>query len=131
MNKIKTKGFTLIEVLVALAILGFVLSASLKIFSSNSFIVATLEQKTLASFVAENILVQTFSFNNELVYAKGTQSQGGLIFEWERNIIFFGCLSHFLPDFYRYNVTVSCPFFVYRITTLSGHQNLVNTICGR
>ena len=88
MNKIKTKGFTLIEVLVALAILGFVLSASLKIFSSNSFIVATLEQKTLASFVAENILVQTFSFNNELVYAKGTQSQGGLIFEWERNIIF-------------------------------------------
>ena len=82
------KGFTLIEVLVALAILGFVLSASLKIFSSNSFIVATLEQKTLASFVAENILVQTFSFNNELVYAKGTQSQGGLTFEWERNIIF-------------------------------------------
>tara|TARA_Y100001970_G_scaffold60169_1_gene76644 strand:- start:4337 stop:4696 length:360 start_codon:yes stop_codon:yes gene_type:complete len=88
LNKAKTKGFTLIEVLVALAILGFVLSASLKIFFSNSFAVATLEQKTLASFVAENILVQTFSFNNELVYAKGTQSQGGLTFEWERNIIF-------------------------------------------
>ena len=66
LNKTKTKGFTLIEVLVALAILGFVLSASLKIFFSNSFVVATLEQKTLASFVAENILVQTFSFNNEL-----------------------------------------------------------------
>ena len=88
LNKTKTKGFTLIEVLVALAILGFVLSASLKIFFSNSFVVATLEQKTLASFVAENILVQTFSFNNELVYAKGTQSQGGLNFQWERNIIF-------------------------------------------
>ena len=88
MNKIRTKGFTLIEVLIALAILGFVLSASLKIFSSNSFIVATLEQKTLASFVAENILVQTFTFNDELVYANGTQLQGGLTFEWERNIIF-------------------------------------------
>ena len=70
------------------AILGFVLSSALKIFSSNALVVATLEQKTMASFVAENILVQTFSFNNELVYAKGTQSQGGLIFEWERNIIF-------------------------------------------
>jgi len=85
--KLNSTGFTLIEVLVALAILGFVLSA-LKIFSSNALVVATLEQKTMASFVAENILVQTFSFNDELNYATGTQSQGGFLYQWERKVLF-------------------------------------------
>ena len=88
MNRLNSTGFTLIEVLVALAILGFVLSSALKIFSSNALVVATLEQKTMASFVAENILVQAFSFNDELNYAAGTQSQGGFLFQWERNVLF-------------------------------------------
>jgi len=88
LNKLNSTGFTLIEVLVALAILGFVLSSALKIFSSNALVVATLEQKTMASFVAENILIQTFSFNDELNYATGTQSQGGSIYQWERNVLF-------------------------------------------
>ena len=88
MNKFNTKGFTLIEVLVALAILAFVFSSALKIFSSNALVVAALEQRVMASFVAENILVQTFSFNDELNYATGTQSQGGFLYEWERNVYF-------------------------------------------
>jgi len=88
LNKLNRTGFTLIEVLVALAILGFVLSSALKIFSSNALVVATLEQKTMASFVAENILVQTFSFNDELNNATGTQSQGGFFYQWERNVLF-------------------------------------------
>ena len=88
MIKLNSTGFTLIEVLVALAILGFVLSSALKIFSSNALVVVTLEQKTMASFVAENILVQTFSFNDELNYATGTQSQGGFLYQWERNVLF-------------------------------------------
>jgi general secretion pathway protein I len=88
LNKLNSTGFTLIEVLVALAILGFVLSSALKIFSSNALVVATLEQKTMASFVAENILIQTFSFNDELNYATGTQSQGGSIYQWERSVLF-------------------------------------------
>ena len=69
MNKKNPAGFTLIEVLVALAILGFVLSASLKIFSSNAQVVSALEKRTLASFVAENVLVQTYTFKNELMGA--------------------------------------------------------------
>jgi len=88
LNKFNTKGFTLIEVLVALAILAFVFSSALKIFSSNALVVAALEQRVMASFVAENILVQTFSFNDELNYATGTQSQGGFLYEWERNVHF-------------------------------------------
>ena len=88
LNKLNSEGFTLIEVLVALAILAFVFSSALKIFSSNAMVVAALEQRLMASFVAENILVQTFSFNDELNYAAGTQSQGGFLFQWERNVLF-------------------------------------------
>ena len=88
MNKKNSAGFTLIEVLVALAILGFVLSASLKIFSSNAQVVSALEKKTLASFVAENVLVQTYTFKNELNYATGTEFQGGINYRWERKVLF-------------------------------------------
>ena len=88
MNKKNPAGFTLIEVLVALAILGFVLSASLKIFSSNAQVVSALEKKTLASFVAENVLVQTYTFKNELNYATGTEFQGGISYQWERKVLF-------------------------------------------
>ena len=87
MNKKNSAGFTLIEVLVALAILGFVLSASLKIFSSNAQVVSALEKKTLASFVAENVLVQTFSFEDELNYATGIEFQGGFEYQWERKVL--------------------------------------------
>ncbi|MFL2705814.1 MAG: type II secretion system minor pseudopilin GspI [Gammaproteobacteria bacterium] len=88
MNKGSHSGFTLIEVLVALAILAFVLSSSLKIFSSNAQVVSVLEQKTMASFVAENILVRTFTSNDELTYANGTETQAGQDYEWERRVLF-------------------------------------------
>ena len=84
MNNNHSSGFTLIEVLVALAILRFALSAALKIFSSNALAVSLLEQRTMASFVAENILVQTFSFEDELNYATGIEFQGGFEYQWER-----------------------------------------------
>ena len=58
MNKKNSAGFTLIEVLVALAILGFVLSASLKIFSSNAQVVSALEKRTLASGKEETIVIE-------------------------------------------------------------------------
>ncbi|RZO97078.1 MAG: type II secretion system protein GspI [Gammaproteobacteria bacterium] len=88
LNKGSHSGFTLIEVLVALAILAFVLSSSLKIFSSNAQVVSVLEQKTMASFVAENILVRTFTSNDELTYANGTETQAGQDYEWERRVLF-------------------------------------------
>ena len=88
MSNNHSSGFTLIEVLVALAILGFALSAALKIFSSNALAVSLLEQRTMASFVAENVLVQTFSFKDELNYATGIEFQGGFEYQWERKVLF-------------------------------------------
>ena len=42
----------------------------------------------MASFVAENILVRTFTSNDELTYANGTETQAGQDYEWERRVLF-------------------------------------------
>ena len=51
-------GFTLIEVLVALAILAIALSAALRATNISTDTAITLRQKTLASFVANNLLAE-------------------------------------------------------------------------
>ena len=81
-------GFSLIEVLVSLAILGFVFSASLKIFSSNAAVTSALQEKIMAQFVAENALVLTFVAKDELIYGFGNEQQGGLEYLWERTVTF-------------------------------------------
>tara|TARA_B110000008_G_scaffold239041_1_gene245586 strand:+ start:212 stop:568 length:357 start_codon:yes stop_codon:yes gene_type:complete len=81
----KENGFTLLEVLISLGILAFVLSSSLKLFSTNSFSVQKLEEKTMANFVAQNILVKSFLEEN-LVYEEGFSIQGNRKFQWQRDI---------------------------------------------
>lgn len=53
---IKARGFTLIEVMIALSIFAVMASAISKTASQNADTVLYLEEKTLASFVAENRL---------------------------------------------------------------------------
>ena len=88
MNKKKLYGFTLIEVLLSLAILAFVMSAALKVFSSNSLVVSQLEKKTMARFVADNVLVSTLMFDEELSYGTGAEVQAGYEYNWERSVTF-------------------------------------------
>ena len=83
-----TKGFTLLEALIALGILAFVMSAAIKIFTSNAITVSKLEEKAMARFVADNILVSTFFSENELYYASGTRLQAGKEYSWERTITY-------------------------------------------
>ena len=85
MSNNKENGFTLLEVLISLGILAFVLSSSLKLFSTNSFSVQKLEEKTMANFVAQNILVKSFLEEN-LVYEEGFSIQGNRKFQWQRDI---------------------------------------------
>ena len=85
MSNNKENGFTLLEVLISLGILAFVLSSSLKIISTNSFSVQKLEEKTMANFVAQNILVKSFLEEN-LVYEEGFSIQGNRKFQWQRDI---------------------------------------------
>ncbi|MDM8569905.1 type II secretion system minor pseudopilin GspI [Thiotrichales bacterium HSG1] len=52
------KGFTLLEVLVALAILAIAMSAIIKVMSENAKNASYLRDKTLAHWVAMNILTE-------------------------------------------------------------------------
>lgn len=57
-NRIKNTGFTLIEVMIALSIFAVMAAAISRTASQNADTVLYLEEKTLASFVAENRLNQ-------------------------------------------------------------------------
>ncbi|MBE9561232.1 MAG: type II secretion system minor pseudopilin GspI [Proteobacteria bacterium] len=52
------KGFTLLEVLVALAILAIAMSAIIKVTSENAENASYLRDKTLAHWVAMNVLTE-------------------------------------------------------------------------
>ena len=57
-NKYKKQGFTLLEVLVALAILAIALSAAIKVSTANVENASYLRDRTLAHWVAMNILTE-------------------------------------------------------------------------
>lgn len=52
------RGFTLLEVLVALAILAIVMGALIKVTDSYAFNAGYLQQKTLAQWIAENKAIE-------------------------------------------------------------------------
>ncbi len=52
------QGFTLLEVLVALAILAIVMGALIKVTDSYAFNAGYLQQKTLAQWIAENKAIE-------------------------------------------------------------------------
>ena len=85
MNDQNENGFTLLEVLISLGILAFVMSSALKLFSSNAMSVQKFEEKTMANFVAQNILVKSF-LEDDLVYEEGFSLQGNRKYQWERAI---------------------------------------------
>ena len=53
-NNHRLRGFTLLEVLVALAILAITMGALIKVTDSYAFNASYLQEKTLAQWIAEN-----------------------------------------------------------------------------
>lgn len=82
-------GFTLIEVLVALAIISIALLASLRVAGGGTNSVAELRARLLAGWVAENVLAEQRARGVWL--SPGTQSglarQGGIDFVWREEIV--------------------------------------------
>lgn len=54
LNKKKNAGFTLVEVLIAVGIVGFTIPALMFLMMKQADYVGSLKQKTIASWIAEN-----------------------------------------------------------------------------
>ena len=100
------RGFTLVEVLVALAIVSIALLAALRAAGQGTAAVGELRSRLLAGWVAENRLAEHRARADWLALgiARGTQSQGGVEFAWREEVI-----ATPNPAFRRVDVFVSAP----------------------
>ena len=82
-------GFTLVEVLVALAIISIALLAALRVAAGGTNSVGELRARLLAGWVAENVLAESRARGEwpALGIQRGTQRQGGIEFAWREEII--------------------------------------------
>src|SRR4249920_3720009 len=81
-------GFTLIEILVALAIVAVALAAGMRSVAQSSDVATILKHRTLALWVAQNRLAaaQLASPWPELGARDGTAEQAGARFVWQENV---------------------------------------------
>ena len=83
------RGFTLVEVLVALAIVSIALMAALRAAGQATNASGELRQRVFAGWVAENRLAEHRARADWLPpgITRGTQSQGGIVFAWREEVI--------------------------------------------
>jgi general secretion pathway protein I len=84
-----TDGFTLVEVLVALAIISLALMAALRAAGQGTNNVGELRSRLLAGWVAENRLAEHRAREDWLALGikRGTDRQGGADFSWREEVI--------------------------------------------
>lgn len=101
---VRVAGFTLVEVLVALAIVSIALMAALRAAGQATNDVSALRSHLLASWVAQNLLAEHRARGDWLPLGilRGTQREGGFEFTWREEVI-----PTPNPDFRRIDVYVS------------------------
>jgi general secretion pathway protein I len=84
----RAAGFTLVEALVALAIISIALISALHVAGQSTANVGELRSRLLAGWVAENMLAEHRARGDWLAtgISRGTQRQGGLEFAWRREV---------------------------------------------
>jgi len=82
-------GFTLIETLVALAIISIALLAALRAAGQGTANLGELRGRMLAGWVAENMLAEHRARGDWLPpgIQKGKEREGGLDFTWRKEVI--------------------------------------------
>jgi general secretion pathway protein I len=87
--KSRRKGFTLVEVLVALAIVSIALMSALRAAGQGTNNVGELRSRLLAGWVAENLLAEHRARADWLPLGvqRGSAREGGLDFSWREEII--------------------------------------------
>ena len=85
----KRSGFTLIEVLVALAIVAIALMSALRAAGQGTNNLGELRSRLLAGWVAENLLAEHRARRDwmPLGIQRGTGREGGLDFAWREEVI--------------------------------------------
>lgn len=85
----KCRGFTLVEVLVALAIISIALLAALRVAGAGTSSIGELRARLLAGWVAENVLAEQRARGEwpSLGVQRGAQRQAGLEFVWREEVI--------------------------------------------
>ncbi len=85
----RREGFTLVEVLVALAIISIALLAALRVAGGGTNSVGELRGRLFAGWVAENLLAEQRARGDwpSLGILNGTQRQGGIEFSWREEVI--------------------------------------------
>lgn len=97
-------GFTLVEVLVALAIISIALLAALRAAGQGTNNVVELRSRLLAGWVAENLLAEHRARGDWplLGMQQGKEREGGIEFAWREEVI-----ATPNPEFRRVDVFVS------------------------
>ena len=85
----RRRGFTLVEVLVALAIVSIALLSALRAAGQGTNNVGELRSRLLAGWVAENLLAEHRARADWLPTGiqRGKTRQGGLEFAWREEVI--------------------------------------------
>jgi len=102
----RSRAFTLIEVLVALAIVAIALPAALRAAGAGTIDVEEMRSRLLGSWVAENLLAEHRARGDWLPLGiqRGTARQGGRDFAWREDV---SAMPH--PAFRRLDIVVFVP----------------------
>ncbi|MEO8537880.1 MAG: type II secretion system minor pseudopilin GspI [Betaproteobacteria bacterium] len=114
-----TRGFTLIEVLVALAIIAVALAAGMRVITQSADGASSLRARTLALWVAENQLARA-QLEDPAPPAgttDGAEAQAGVPFAWRRTVS-----ASPNPAFRRIDIDVAAPDAPdYRLAHVAGY----------
>jgi len=83
-----SRGFTLVEVMVAMAIFSLAVVALISAQTTSLKTVQTLDSRAFADIAADNVLVRTIISPERLTlgFTRGREEVAGRPYEWTRNI---------------------------------------------